>query len=213
MIITWFGQSCFRLAGKDANVLIDPFSKEIGLKPPRINDQIVLKTHDHIDHNNLEGAGPETFVIGGPGEYEKLGVSVTGIESYHDNEKGAKRGSNTIYMIHMDEMMLCHLGDIGQKQFTQEQLDAINWADIDILFVPVGGTYTVNAAEAVELVKEIEPKIIIPMHYKIPGLSIELDDVKKFTKEIGIKPEEVDVLKINVKQLPQEETKLIVFKR
>lgn len=210
MVLTWFGQSCFRLESKDLSLLIDPFSKEIGLKPPRLKDQLVLVTHKHYDHANLEGVEPETMIIDGPGEYESRGVYVHGIPSFHDKAGGAERGLNTIYVVKLEEMRICHLGDLGQEKLDEQQIDLIG--NVDILLVPVGGKYTINYKEAVEVVGQIEPKIIVPMHYKVPDLKIEgLDGADKFLKEMGLTPEKVDKLKVSPKSLPQEEMKLIVF--
>ncbi|HLC99893.1 MAG TPA: MBL fold metallo-hydrolase [Patescibacteria group bacterium] len=210
MQITWFGQACFRFDSKDVRVLIDPFSKKIGLREPRINDQIIIVTHDHYDHNNIENTTPESFIIKGPGEYEKSGVQVVGISSFHDNTQGSERGLNTIYVIKLENITLCHLGDIGQHMLTDEQVETIG--GVDILFVPIGGTYTVDGKQAVAIVKQIEPKIIVPMHYKVPGLTVNLEGPNAFLKEIGIKPEETEYYKITAKNLPQEETHLIMFK-
>ena len=209
MTISWYGQSCFRLEGKDVSVLIDPFSKDLGLKTPRLNDNIFLLTHEHFDHNNLEGVSPEAFVIRGPGEYETKGIFVHGISSFHDNMEGKERGLNTIYVVNFEDMNICHLGDLGQTKLTEEQVEAIG--NIDILMVPVGGNYTIDGQQAAEIVSQIEPKVIIPMHYKIDGLKVDLDDNKKFLKSVGLQPEKVDVFKINRKSLPQEEIKLVVF--
>src|SRR3989338_7448734 len=107
MTVTWYGQACFRLEGKDTRVLIDPFEGKIGLRAPRINDQITCVTHEHYDHNNVEGASPETFVIRGPGEYEKSGVQIVGVPAFHDNSAGSERGLNTIYVIRFDDITLC----------------------------------------------------------------------------------------------------------
>ena len=211
MTIKWFGHSCFRIESKELSLVIDPFSKEIGLRPPRLaRDSIILKTHEHYDHNNTEGASLEAFIIEGPGEYEKAGVQVEGINSFHDDQEGKLRGMNTIYVIGIEDMRICHLGDFGQTELTHEQAESIG--NIDVLFIPVGGKYTIDAKAAVKVIKQIDPKIIIPMHYKIPGLKLDIDDNKKFIKEISIKPEEVESLKINAKTLPVEETRLITFK-
>lgn len=210
MNISWYGQSCFRIESKGTSLLIDPFSKEIGLRAPRLNDNIFLISHEHYDHNNIEGVTPEQFVIRGPGEYEKSGVYVEGIMSYHDKMQGTQRGLNTIYLIRMEDMKLCHLGDLGQDKLTDEQVEAVG--DIDILFIPIGGKYTIDGKEAAEVVKQIEPKIIIPMHYNVPGLKVDIEGPQKFLKEIGIKPEEVETYRIAAKNLPTEEMKLIMFK-
>ncbi|MBI2057877.1 MAG: MBL fold metallo-hydrolase [Candidatus Yanofskybacteria bacterium] len=209
MTLSWFGHSCFRLEGKDISLLIDPFSKEIGLKPPRIKDQIVLVTHDHYDHANIEGAESETMIIKNPGEYEVKGVYINGISSFHDNSNGTQRGLNTIYCIKFDDITFCHLGDLGQEVLDEKQTDLIG--NVDVLMVPVGGKYTIGSKEAVKVVGQIEPKIIIPMHYKTPELNIDIESADKFLKEVGLVPEKVDKLKVTQKTLPQEEMKLVLL--
>jgi len=208
MTITWYGQSCFRIEAKEGSILIDPFSKEIGLRQPRIKDDLVLVTHEHHDHNNTDGAEGDTFVIRGPGEYERKGIHVRGILSYHDAAQGTERGLNTMYVIKAEDMTICHLGDIGQESLTDSQVEDIG--DVDVLMVPVGGTYTIDAKGAVQVISQIEPKIVVPMHYQVPGLSIKLDSPEKFIKEIGLTPEKVEKLKIAKKTLPMEEMKLII---
>ena len=209
MVLTWFGHSCFRLEEKELSLLIDPFSKEIGLRPPKIKDQVVLITHHHPDHDSIEGLPADSLVIDGPGEYEAHGAYIHGITSYHDAVNGAERGLNTIYLIKLGGISLCHLGDLGQEQLTDEQLDLIG--SPDVLLVPVGGKYTIDYKVAVAVVGKIEPKIIIPMHYRLPDLKIELDSADKFLKEIGLTPEKVDKLKLSEKTLPTDEIKLVMF--
>ena len=217
MNITWFGQSCFRIEAKGAHstgsgqvsILIDPFSKEIGLRPPKIKDDIILVSHHHYDHDNVSEANPEAFLIDGPGEYEKQGISVRGIQSFHDKSGGKERGLNTMYVIKAEDVIICHMGDFGQDKFEEHQLEEIG--DIDILMIPVGGVYTINYKEAVNIISQIEPKVIIPMHYKIKDLKVDIEGPDKFLKEIGLTPEKNDKLKITKKTLPVEETKLILF--
>lgn len=210
MTITWYGHSCFRLESKDTSLLIDPFSQEIGLRPPKIKDNIVLVSHQHYDHNNIEGLPLDTFLIKGPGEYEAKGVSVKGIHSFHDKSQGQERGLNAIYLIKMEDLVLTHLGDFGESKLSEEQIEKIG--DIDIVMIPVGGTYTINYKEAVEIINQIEPKIVIPMHYKIPGLKLEIDGPEKFLKEMSLTPEKVErSYKIQKKNLPAEEMKLVMF--
>ncbi|OGN10038.1 MAG: hypothetical protein A3J46_04225 [Candidatus Yanofskybacteria bacterium RIFCSPHIGHO2_02_FULL_41_11] len=209
MTIMWFGQSCFRIETKEGSILIDPFSKEIGLRPPKIKDDLVLVTHDHHDHNNVADANPEAFIIKNPGEYEKQGIAVHGILAYHDKSEGKERGLNTIYIIKAEEMTICHLGDLGQEKLSDEQVQAIG--DIDILMIPVGGTYTINSKEAVAVISQIEPKIIMPMHYKTPDLKVDIESADKFIKELGLTPEKTDKFKMVKKNLPTEEMKLIVL--
>ena len=219
MTIIWYGHSCFRIEARSTSsgqakdgvsILIDPFSKErTGLKPPKIKDDLVLVTHHHADHDNVSDANPEALIIDGPGEYEKQGIQVMGVTSFHDKMNGKERGLNTIYLIKAEDMTICHLGDLGQDKLDDKQVEEIG--DVDILMVPVGGTYTLDAKEAVGVVGQIEPKVVIPMHYKIKDLTIDISGPDKFLKEIGLSPEKVDKFKIAKKNLPAEEMKLVMF--
>ena len=210
MTITWYGHSCFRLESKDFSLLIDPFSSEIGLRPPKIKDNIVLVSHEHYDHNNVEDLPKDTLLIKGPGEYEVKGVFIKGIQSFHDKNQGQERGLNTMYTIKMEDMVITHMGDFGQGALSEEQIEKIG--DADILMIPTGGVYTINYKEAVEAISQIEPKIVIPMHYKIPGLKIEIEGPEKFLKEMSLTPEKAEKsYKVQKKNLPAEEMKLVVF--
>lgn len=183
MDISWYGQACFKIKGKTTNVVIDPFKPGfVGLKLPKLSADIVLVTHNHQDHNNASVVDGNPVVISGPGEYEVKGVSIVGIASFHDNNQGADRGKNTIYHVVIDGVAVVHLGDLGQP-LTQEQVSQIGTCDI--LMVPVGGTYTIDAAKAADVITQLEPSVILPMHYKLPALKFELDPVEKFLKEIG----------------------------
>ena len=215
MRIAWYGQACFRLIGKTNNgnkitIITDPFSKEIGLTPPRGGADIITVSHDHYDHNNVKAPGGEPFVIEGPGEYDVKGIFIKGIYSFHDNSQGKERGVNTVYVLKIEDMKICHLGDIGQKELSNEQVDQIG--DIDILMIPVGGIYTINGNEAVQIINQLEPSIVIPMHYKIPKLKIKLNNVDKFLEEIGTKKETMEEFLIQKKDLTEEEMRVIVMK-
>mgnify|MGYP000465730420 CR=1 FL=1 len=192
-------------------MVTDPFSNEIGFKLPRVEADVLLVSHQHHDHNNVKGVGGNPFLIEGPGEYEIRGIFIQGVPSFHDSKEGKERGRNTIYTIDAEDMRICHLGDLGQKELTPEQLDKID--NVDILMVPVGGTYTVDAKGASGIISQIEPRIVIPMHYKIPKLKIKLEGVDRFLKEMGKKTSEAQQkLLIKKKDLPKEETKIIVLK-
>ncbi len=206
--ITWAGQSCFQITvsnGKDheASIVIDPFDEKIGLKVPNFSADIVLSSHGHDDHNNVGDVKGEPFVIENPGEYEVKGVFVQGVDSFHDDSLGKERGRNTIYTIEAEDIRFCHLGDFGQKQLTDEQLELIG--KVDILMIPVGGKYTIDSSEASKVIGQIEPKIVIPMHYALPKLKVELDEVEKFLKAMGKKDiTPVDKLTIKQSALPKE---------
>lgn len=216
MKIAWYGHACFRLIVKTKNgdkitIITDPFSKEIGLTPPRASADIVTISHDHYDHNNIKTVAGEPFVIEGPGEYEVKGIFIKGIYSFHDTSQGEERGANTIYIIESENIKICHLGDLGQKELSSNQLDKIG--EVDILMVPVGGIYTINGSEAIGIINQIEPKIVIPMHYKIPKLNLKLNNVDKFLEEIGAKKETVEEFLIQKRDLPEEEMKVVVMRR
>lgn len=213
MQITWLGHSSFRLQGKSSSdvvsIVIDPYKSEfVGLKMPKVEADIVTISHDHDDHNNLDAIKGEPFVIRGAGEYEIKGVYIDGIHSFHDAEKGAKRGDNIIYRFDIEDIAVAHLGDLGHE-LDDKQLERLEGTDI--LLIPVGGTYTLDAQKAISVINQVEPRIIIPMHYSVPGLKIDLDPVEKFLKAIAIKPRHEEKLKITKKDLPQENMEVVVL--
>lgn len=213
MIITWLGQSAFKLQDKvnsdGITVVTDPYGKETGLKMPSFEADIVTISHDHADHNNVEALRGDPFVIDCAGEYDTKGILIEGIDSYHDEEEGKLRGGNIIYRIEMDDISLVHLGDLGHV-LTNDQLEKL--AGIDILMIPVGGKYTLDAKRAVEVISQIEPRIVIPMHYKVDGLAYEdFDSIEKFIKEIGVEPSYEEKLKISKKDLPQEDMEVVIL--
>lgn len=213
MLIQWYGQTCFKIQAKTLKaepiIVIDPFDKSTGLRQPNLSADIVLVTNNRPEFSNIEivkSNSPETkpFIIKGPGEYEAKDVFISGF-----NVAGEKN-PQTIYVIQVEDMTLVHLAGLSSPTLTSEQLETVE--ETDILIIPVGGSGTLNAQQAAELIGQIEPRIIIPMYYKIPGLKQNLDSLEKFTKEIGLKPEEaLEKFKITKKDLPQEETRLIVL--
>jgi len=209
MNISWYGHRCFRIEAKEGSVLIDPFGKEVGLRSPRVKDDIVLFTGTGSTRSGLSEMNPEAFLITGPGEYERKGITIHGVKAYGDKVDGTKQGLTTLYRIVAEEISVCHLGALGQEQLTDEQIELIG--DVDILMVPVGNKEVLDAKAAAAIVNEIEPKIIIPMQFKVPGLTLDSDGVEKFIKEMGLTPEKTDRLRISHKTLPVEETKLIIL--
>lgn len=215
MQITWLGQACFKLQTDKTIIVIDPYDPRVGFKLSRLTADLVLVTHDHFDHNNISAVkgveGNKPFIINGPGEYEAKNIFVYGIPSFHDNSEGKDRGTNTIYRVEVEGMSLLHLGDLGHL-LNNGQLEQLK--SVDILMIPVGGTYTINAKEASQIISQIEPRMVIPMHYKIKGLKVNLDPLDKFCKEIGVCPTEtIPKLKIAKKDLPAEEMKVVVLEK
>ncbi|MFH1775218.1 MAG: MBL fold metallo-hydrolase [Chloroflexota bacterium] len=183
MDITWLGHSCFRIKGSQATVITDPYPPSLGYSLGKQNAQIVTVSHPHPNHSYIDEIGGEPKLIMGPGEYEISGVMIIGIPSFHDAAKGGQRGKNTIYTMEIDEIAICHLGDLGHM-LTDEQVEEID--RVDVLLLPVGGASTIDATLAAEVVRQLDPKAIIPMHYKTPALSRELAPVEGFLKEIGV---------------------------
>lgn len=217
MHIIWKGQSCFQiltssLKGEQISLVIDPFDETIGLKVPKLEASILIITHDHCDHNNTKAIKGDPFLITGPGEYEIKEIFIKGIPVFHDDSQGKERNKTTIFIIEKEEMRLCHLGDIGQKELTPDQLEKIG--NIDILMIPVGGVYTISGKEASKIISQLEPKIVIPMHYQIPKLKmkLKLEDLDEFLKEMGIKSiDSQKKLLIKKKDLPEEKTEFVVL--
>jgi L-ascorbate metabolism protein UlaG (beta-lactamase superfamily) len=145
---------------------------------------IVTVSHDHPGHAYVEGVGDEPRLVRGPGEYEIGGILIIGIAAFHDAEGGSQRGRNTVYLIEVDEVSVCHLGDLGHV-LTAEQVEEID--HVDVLLLPVGGVSTIDAPVAAQVVRQLEPKAVVPMHYRTPALNRELEPVDKFLKEIGVK--------------------------
>lgn len=204
MDIYFYGQACIKLKGKTAQVFIDPYKEEFtGLKLPKdLSADIAISTHNHDDHNNLEAITGSQIKITSPGEYEVKEVSVLGVSTFHDNEQGAQRGRNTVVNISIDGLNVVHLGDLGHV-LNDATIDEIGATDI--LFVPVGGVYTIDAKTASDVVTQLEPKIVVPIHYKLPGLKFELDPLENFLKEMGFETAEPQLkLSITKDKLPEE---------
>ena len=163
MEILPLGHSSFKIRGKQAIVVTDPYDgKDMKVKfPKHVEANIVTVSHRHYDHNAIDLVGGSPFVVTGPGEYEIKGVSIIGVDSFHDTENGKDRGHNTMYRIEMDGVKIIHLGDLGHM-LTSAQIDALD--GVDILCIPVGGVYTIDATVASQLVSDLEPRIVIPMH-------------------------------------------------
>lgn len=184
MEISWLGHSCFQIKGKSATLVTDPFSPQAGDTSGlgKLSASIVTISHDHPGHNYAVGVGGNPRVVRGPGEYEISDVLITGVPSYHDNERGRVLGRNTIYVIHMDDVVICHLGDLGHT-LQEEQLEEV--ADADVLLIPVSGQHTINAAQAAEVISQVEPRLVIPMHYALPEGDAP-NPLDKFCREMGI---------------------------
>jgi L-ascorbate metabolism protein UlaG (beta-lactamase superfamily) len=212
MFISYLGHSCFKIQDKigpdGVTVVTDPFDKSLGLKVPNFEADVVTVSHNHEDHSNYSALRGNPFVIDVPGEYEIKGAMIVGVESFHDDQQGAERGKNIAYRIEVDGISIGHLGDLGHV-LSDEEMEQLGV--IDILMIPVGGKFTIDAKKAVEVVNQIEPRIVIPMHYKLPDSNVDIDGIDKFIKELGVEPRREEKLKLSKKELPQDGMDLVIM--
>jgi L-ascorbate metabolism protein UlaG (beta-lactamase superfamily) len=206
MEITWLGHSCFRLRGSHGVVITDPYPPQLGYPPSKLNARVVTVSHNHNNHSFTQGIGGEPRIISRPGEYEISEIYILGVPTYHDNEQGKVRGKNIVYLYEIDDITICHLGDLGHL-LNASHLEKLENADV--LLAPVGAVTTIDAAQAAELVRHIEPKIVIPMHYKTSPAKVDLEPLDRFLKEMGgilVSPQP----KINVNRSGLPETMQVV---
>lgn len=205
MDITWHGLSCFRLKERNmAAVVTDPYNGHIGLPELKVKADVVTTSHDAPGHNYIDAASGYEFALNGPGEYEIGGVFIIGIGT----AQGPSDRRNVLFMFDYGGITVAHLGDMA-KVPTQTQIEALE--QVNVLLVPVGGGKSLNAAQAAELVSMLEPNIVIPMHYKIPGLKLELDGVERFLNEMGVTdPTEDNSLRISSRTF-NEETEVVLL--
>ena len=201
MEIIWLGHSCFRLRTNDLVVVTDPFPDSIGLRMGGVRGLAVTVSHQHDNHNHWQGVEGNPRVLSGPGEYELSGIYVTGVMTPRSaNDPEDKR--NTAYLIEMENLRLCHLGDVSSP-LSARQIEEL--APVDILFVPSGGVGTVGVPQAIAIMQSLEPKVVIPMHYGLPGLAVELGGLDVLLREMGLRDAQPQArLNISASGLPQE---------
>ena len=202
MKVKYLAHACFLLEAKDGTKIItDPyesgsFGGEVKYKPVKEACDVVLISHEHADHNYTNSLSGNPTIIRKPGEFTSAGITFKGIPSYHDETKGSQRGKNTIFVFTADGITFCHLGDLGHL-LTDEQKSQIG--NPDVLFIPVGGVFTIDAQSATHVIKSLEPKIVIPIHYKTPGVGFPLAPVAQFTSG-----------KPNVKEIESSEVEIVI---
>lgn len=205
MELTWYGLSCFRITErKQTTIVTDPYNGTLGLPDLKIKGDVVTVSHNAPGHNHTQAVSDLQHVLNGPGEYEIGGVFITGIATANE----AKSNRNVLYLFDYDGLTIAHLGDMT-KVPAQTQIEPLE--QVHILLVPVGGGKSLNAAQAAELISMLEPNIVIPMHYKLPGLRLDLETVDRFLKEMGVvEPKQEETLKISLSNLP-EETEIVLL--
>ncbi len=179
MKLTWYGHACFLLESREVRLVTDPPAREVGYQLPELEVDLVTVSHGHHDHDNVNALRGAPAVINTPGVHDVKGLRVEGFSTFHDDARGAQRGSNLVFAWEMDGVRVCHLGDLGHV------LDAKTLQElgrIDLLLIPVGGVFTVDAGGAKQVVDQISPRLVIPMHYKTPVLSFKLGGVDDFVR-------------------------------
>ena len=215
MDITYLGHSCFKIKTSSISLICDPFDpKEVGLKLPSQEADIVTVSHHHGDHDNVEVVKNARKIIDGPGEYEIGGVSIMGYNTYHDGENGEKRGRNTIYLIEVGGVRILHLGDLGHS-LSDKLVEEIG--EVNILMINAGHPMALSASEATKVVHTIEPQIVLPMHFvqggTNPAFSEKLEPVEPFLKELGLTVEKLPKLSIKLSDLGEEQKIILLEKK
>jgi len=215
--ITWLGHACFRLRGRDLTILTDPYEgDDWGYPPLATSADVVTISNQHPHHAGLSSVEGQPRVLRGPGEYELGGALIWGVRT------GARRTSedrpppprNTVFVIQLEELTVCHLGDLTDAPLTTDELGRIK--DADVLLVPVGGYCTINAAQAAEVVSQVEPKLIVPMHYATPETRgyLSLDEIDRFCRELGANETATRPrLSVTPSSLPSEPTVVLMEAR
>ena len=198
MEIKWYGQSCFMITSKNGTkILTDPYKKMLGYKLPEIEANMVSTSHNHGDHNNIKAVKGDFIHINEAGSFSKDGIEIKGVKTFHDKVSGAKRGKNTIYNFKIDGLNVCHCGDLGH---TLDSNLVKEIGNVDILLLPVGGRATIDAIDAVNVMKQLDPIVVIPMHYRTKALGLIgyiFGKVDKFITASELKVKEHDVLELN----------------
>ncbi len=205
----WLGHNCFRIRAREATVLTDPVDRSTGYAAAKQTADVVTISHEHKGHANLGLIKSEYQSVRGPGEYEMHDIFITGIRTYHDDERGKLRGYNTVYIIEVEGMRICHLGDLGHT-LTEEQAEALS--NVDILLVPAGGGDVISPVVAAEVATALEPKLVIPMQYQTDIGDKSLGTVEDFCKHLGVPmPEAEDKLTLRASELT-EVMRLVVLR-
>lgn len=200
--IRWFGHNCFRIRAREATVLTDPVGKKTGYSLPKQTADIVTISHNHPGHNNLAAIKPDFQVIDGPGEYELHEVFISGLRTYHDKEKGASLGYNTVFRLEFGGLTYGHLGDLGHT-LIDDHIEALS--NVDVLFAAVGGGPLLSASDMAEVVGAISPKMLIPMQFRTSKGDANRDEVAPFAKHLGVDlPNPVDKLTLKASDLTDQ---------
>ena len=205
MKIKWFGHACFLMTSESGvSILTDPFDEQVGYPLPEIHADIVTTSHSHFDHNNTQIVKGDFKHVKNMGQFEEDGITITGIQTYHDEQKGGERGINIIYKFDIDGINVCQVGDLGHI-LSEEQAELLQ--PVDVLLVPVGGTFTIDYKGAMQVKELLSPSITIPMHYKTDALLFSLDTVNQFLSQYSNRDSfgknEIEITNENLSSYPE----------
>jgi len=196
MKIRYFGHSCFKITlDSGIRIVTDPFDQTVGYPLPDTEADIVTSSHSHFDHNYFKAVRGDFKIVNTPGQHDIDGVHIKGISTFHDDEHGAKRGKNIVFVINADNVKVCHAGDLGHI-LTDDMLKEIG--DIDVLMIPVGGYYTIDDRQAVKVIEQLKPKLTIAMHYRTSNVNLPIETVDNFLRMAGgqkIQSNEIEIKK------------------
>jgi L-ascorbate metabolism protein UlaG (beta-lactamase superfamily) len=205
--IKWFGQSCFRFTAENGTtIVVDPYHNILGYKLPELDAHIVTTSHDHGDHNNVGAVKGDFVHIEGSGTFSQEGIGIKGVQTFHDNVSGTKRGRNIVYNFMIDGLNVCHCGDLGHP-LSLEQINEIG--KVDILLLPVGGRATLDASGAADVMKQFNPAVVIPMHYRTKAMGIfgfifgTVDTFITISRKEAKNYKEIDINLSNIKDFPE----------
>ena len=213
MKIEYLGHSCFKLTeSTGTSVVCDPYDSSIGYEMPAVQADAVTVSHRHYDHDNIKAVTGASAVIDSECGHELSGVAISAVKSFHDGCRGKQRGENVIFKFRMDGLDICHLGDLGEA-CSSELIDVI--LPVNVLLIPVGGNYTIDAEMAKEYVDRIMPDVVIPMHYREKGCKLDIDKVDEFLQLFDEENvEEVDGSELELMRSHLSgDTKVIVLRR
>ena len=210
MDIYWLGYSCFRIKNRDLTVITDPFPRGAAGGRGKQTAGIVTVSHKHPNHNYIAGVSGDPAVIDAPGEYEVSGLMLTGLNTYHDAEQGAEHGKNTIFLMEFADLTVAHLGDLGHPP-TSEQMEQLT--GVDILMAPAGGERTLSVEASVELISQIEPKVVLPMHYQTGNVGKDLGSIDRFLKVMSLRDVEPKSKLSATKSSLGEDTQVVLLSR
>ena len=195
MKLKWLGHSCFELTLPGGVIVTDPYDDTVGYPPLHVKADAVLSSHDHFDHNCFAAVEGNPVILNTPGLHEACGAKITAVPCFHDEAKGAKRGNNLIFLIEAEGLRVAHLGDLGHQPDTDAQREALS--DLDVMLIPIGGTFTITTPEAVKLIEAFKPRCAIAMHFKNRYCHFNITDESDFVRLTGAKrlPNAVEITK------------------